>query len=169
MNPTMTTVDTTIHAFRTVKMHRTRSADYFPLPTPAQCMRYAIQELAELDDAWMRQENPAHKRNNGREHDAELELGQAGYMIASSLLDCFSDVEIARLAYTGTRTSRWAYLVAKCADSLTVPGYDLFAPFAHDALYLWVRLVSDEGIDPLALLSDVAQRIDQKWGQKVTA
>ena len=163
MNPTMTTVDTTIHAFRTVKLHRTRSAVYFPMPTPIDCMRFALQELIEWDDCLLRKERPEYRRNNGREHDAQHELGQAGYMIASSLLGSFNDVEIARLAYTGSRTARWAHLVATCANSLTVPGYDLFPPFAHDALYLWVRLVNDEGVDPLALLRDVAQGIDAKW------
>ena len=65
MNLTMTSnTGACIKCMAIVKAHRERSAAYFPLPTPAECIRYAMQELAELDDAWIVQENPAHKRNN---------------------------------------------------------------------------------------------------------
>ena len=68
----------------------------FPYPSAVDCMRYAIQEMAEYDDARMREDQPDHKRNNERTPDPRKELGQAGYMILSAMLKvegCRADFE----------------------------------------------------------------------------
>src|SRR5574343_139598 len=84
----------------------------FPYPSAVDCMRYAIQELAEMDDAMMRQEQPNHKRNNGREHDPRKELGQAGYMILSAILYFERyDLLITRTVTGDNSLELWAMIV----------------------------------------------------------
>lgn len=51
----------------------------------ALCMRYAMQELAEWDDAVMRMEHPEHMRNSARTPDPKMEFAQALCMV----LDCY--------------------------------------------------------------------------------
>lgn len=70
--------------YERVKLSRARTAKNFPLPSPLDCIRYAITELAEYDDAMLRAERTADKRNNDRTPDARAELGQAMYMLLSA-------------------------------------------------------------------------------------
>lgn len=70
--------------YERVKLSRERTAATFPLPSPVDCIRYAITELAEYDDALLRQERTGDKRNNDKAHSAERELGQALYMLLSA-------------------------------------------------------------------------------------
>ncbi len=67
-----------------VKESRKRTAATFPLPSPLDCIRYAICELAEYDDAMLRLERIGDKRNNERQPDPRAELGQAIYMLLSA-------------------------------------------------------------------------------------
>lgn len=69
-----------------VKLSRNRTCPQFPLPVFNKCVRYAIQECGETDDAWMRIEEPGHKRNNERQPDPRREWGQVGYMILSAAI-----------------------------------------------------------------------------------
>lgn len=67
-----------------VKESRKRTAATFPLPSPVDCIRYAICELTEYDDALLRLERIGDKRNNERTPDPRAELGQAIYMLLSA-------------------------------------------------------------------------------------
>jgi hypothetical protein len=70
--------------YERVQLSRQRTNATFPLPSVLDCIRYAITELAEYDDALLRAERTGDKRNNGKEHDPRSELGQALYMLLSA-------------------------------------------------------------------------------------
>ena len=68
------------------KFYRDECGSYYVLPLVKHCARYAIQELAEMDDVMMRMET-SHQRNNDRTPTTDKlrkELGQALCMV----LDC---------------------------------------------------------------------------------
>jgi hypothetical protein len=71
-------------SYERVKLSRRRTATTFPLPTPLDCIRYALCELAEYDDAMLRTERIGDKRNSAKAHDPRAELGQAIYMLLSA-------------------------------------------------------------------------------------
>lgn len=70
--------------YERVKLSRERTAATFPLPSVTDCIRYAICELAEMEDAWLRIERADDKRNNVRQSSPYDELGQAVYMLLSA-------------------------------------------------------------------------------------
>lgn len=70
--------------YERVKLSRERTAGTFPLPNVLDCIRFAICELSEYDDALLRQERTGDKRNNDKAHDPRSELGQALYMLLSA-------------------------------------------------------------------------------------
>ncbi len=70
--------------YERVRKSRELTAATFPLPSVLDCVRYAICELAEYDDALLRQERTGDKRNNDKAHDPRNELGQALYMLLSA-------------------------------------------------------------------------------------
>jgi hypothetical protein len=73
--------------YERVQLSRQRTAGVFPLPSVLDCIRYAITELAEYDDALLRQERQGDKRNNIKQmHDPRSELGQALYMLLSAMM-----------------------------------------------------------------------------------
>lgn len=86
--------------YERVRLSRERTAATFPLPSVLDCIRYAITELAEYDDALLRQERTNDKRNNDKAHDARSELGQCGYMLLSALL------QLPGPFYCGTKYNR---------------------------------------------------------------
>ena len=70
--------------YERVQQSRQLTAATFPLPSVLDCIRYAITELAEYDDALLRAERTGDKRNNDKAHDPRSELGQALYMLLSA-------------------------------------------------------------------------------------
>ncbi len=72
--------------YERVRKSRELTAATFPLPSVLDCVRYAITELAEYDDALLRQERTGDKRNNDKAHDPRNELGQALYMLLSAYM-----------------------------------------------------------------------------------
>jgi hypothetical protein len=91
----------------------------FPYPSAVDCMRYAIQEMAEYDDAMMRAYQPDHKRNNERQPDPRKELGQAGYMILSAMLYFEKDFPYQSWgAIGGDAIALWAGVVSNVASAI---------------------------------------------------
>lgn len=57
----------------------------FKTPDTLDCLRYSVCEAAEALDAWMRQKNQHHARNNGREHTVEQELADVAMLLLTAL------------------------------------------------------------------------------------
>ena len=83
--------------YERVRLSRERTAATFPLPNVLDCIRYAITELAEYEDALLRQERASDKRNNDKQHDPRSELGQALYMLLSAAVQFGEPSEPRRL------------------------------------------------------------------------
>lgn len=75
-----------MNPYERVRLSRSLTNATFPLPAPLDCVRYAITELAEMDDALLRMERAGDKRNNTRNTDPRAEMGQCGYMLLSALV-----------------------------------------------------------------------------------
>lgn len=54
-------------------------------PSPIDCLRYAVTEVAEAMDAWLRAQRPDDTRNNSRQMDVLDELGDCAIMLCSTL------------------------------------------------------------------------------------
>lgn len=54
-------------------------------PSPIDCLRYAVTEVAEAMDAWLRAQRPDNARNNSRQMDVLDELGDCALMLCSTL------------------------------------------------------------------------------------
>jgi len=154
----------------------------FPYPSAVDCMRYAIQEMAEYDDARMRQDQPDHKRNNERQPDPRKELGQAFYMVLSGCLALKLDVEIEPpLDYEGIYEEwlkRTLYAGIKqdlgrlcadvfCAVDEIVPLYerptiDELAGLATDLLTSMGQLANDHGWDVDDLITETCEAFEAK-------
>ena len=80
--------------YERVQLSRQRTAGVFPFPSVLDCIRYAITELAEYDDALLRQERTGDKRNNDKAHDPRSELGQALYMLLSAAVQLRCDCDV---------------------------------------------------------------------------
>ena len=80
--------------YERVQLSRQRTAGVFPLPNVLDCIRYSICELAEMDDALLRQERTGDKRNSDKAHDPRSELGQALYMLLSAAVQLRCDCDV---------------------------------------------------------------------------
>ena len=72
--------------YERVQLSRQRTAGVFPLPSVLDCIRYAITELAEYDDALLRDERSGDVRNSDKAHSQRAELGDAFYMLMSACI-----------------------------------------------------------------------------------
>ena len=134
----------------------------FPYPSAVDCMRYAIQEMAEYDDAMMRQDQPDHKRNNERQPDPRRELGQAGYMILSAMLqvtgsmaDLVSELE--------DKTKAYGAVVSELGDALTESESNTYVVNSLDwALAYWKELVTLHGWDVDDLIAETCEAFEAK-------
>lgn len=138
----------------------------FPYPSAVDCMRYAIQEMAEFDDARMREDQPDHKRNNERQPDARKELGQAGYMVLSALLlDKGNDYPGFMYVAPGKPVELWAAAVMNVASAIGFYEADAKEDGAVDAWYAWVvmkDLMMARGWDPMQLITETCEAFEAK-------
>jgi hypothetical protein len=166
--------------YERVQLSRQRTAATFPLPSVLDCIRYAITELAEYDDALLRAERTGDKRNNDKAHDARGELGQALYMLLSAYAqwDAQPDLHI----YQKERHEQWldsvmyfsamqdlAHLAsdAYCVVGKDVPRYEL--PVLDDLLGVADEAYTDmcelallRGWPVDALIDDTCNRFEAK-------
>ena len=134
----------------------------FPYPSAMDCMRYAVQEMAEYDDALMRQEQPDHKRNNSREHDPRKEAGQAGYMIVSAMLKvegCKADCESQYM----NKKCLYGAIVRELGDALSEEMINMYVVNGLDwALAYWKELCTLYGWDVPTLIEDTCADFERK-------
>lgn len=134
----------------------------FPYPSAVDCMRYAVQELAEFDDAMMRQEQPTHKRNNGKEHDPRKELGQAGYMILSAMIKvegCSTYLE----SEIQEKDRLYGAIIGELGEALSEGQINLYVVNSLDwALAYWKELCTLHGWDVAELIEDTCADFERK-------
>jgi hypothetical protein len=140
----------------------------FPYPSAVDCMRYAIQEMAEYDDARMREDQPDHKRNNERQADARKELGQAGYMILSAMLHYEKtnpQKSVTIKLETGNTVNVWSQVVQFAGSSVFFALDKTPNWAAVDASYAWAycaALMQLHGWDVDDLICETCEAFEAK-------
>lgn len=142
---------------------------YYPLPSPVDCLRYALTELGEYEDAILRTERQTDKRNNGRARDWQAELGQCGEMIGAAFVQ-LDGWEAAVCWLSGVYRTDRQELVGKLAVAL---GWQLRrATCARDTaivLDAWLSLCRCHELDPADLLRARYAQVRQKHANRPTA
>lgn len=153
--------------YERVRQSRELTAATFPLPSVLDCIRYAITELAEYDDALLRQERTGDKRNNDKTHDPRSELGQCGYMLLSAAIQLGSKPAFAA-RYEREGIERLTYHIALLSDMSSLMlnvwcNYDLLALYDFEMSYAsWWRLCEVQGWDVDALIDETCARFEAK-------
>lgn len=114
-----------------VKQSREKLEGHFPYPSALDCIRYAVQEMAEYDDAIMRFEQPYHKRNNERTPDPRRELGQAMYMLLSAIN--LRKLDHSHQSHYGDQPSLYGAIINTLGDAIQM--YD------HPSYHSWTQHV----------------------------
>lgn len=147
---------TTIELLEYIASERQALAHCYPLPSPLDCVRYALTELGEYEDAMLRAERTGDKRNNVKPSDARRELGQVGEMIGAAIVqldgwkmlvfDCWN---------SGRRITLVADLSISIAEAMYSSYPDCIVPGeAADAFGAWIDLCHYHGWEPHALLAE---------------
>ena len=132
-----------------------------PHPEAAPSTRFALQEAAEVDDAYMRQD-PRWKRNNAKEIDPAMELGDLGYMILTAL----GQVDLAHAGQAERRDALLAHVFDRLAWALIAleRGHVSAArPELIGAVEAWIALCGHVGYNPAELLDRTCAKIDAKF------
>lgn len=156
-------------AYERVKLSRQRTGATFPLPGVSDCIRYAICEMAEMDDAWLRIERAGDKRNSDKAHAPSAELGQALYMLLSAAVQ--HGVEPALYDYSGY-TSLWYVEVLKwLADLLQAlcDGYTALDQEFSGCYSTMCGLAAFHGWDAAALVDAACAAFEAKHAPEVHA
>lgn len=144
--------------YERVQQSRQRTAATFPLPPPVDCIRYAITELAEYDDALLRQERAGDKRNNAKDHDPRIELGQALYMLLSACVQRRHQPRGGFYVHGPTCRSAYAKTLGVLASMLdNFHAEDLSAAYTHI-----VVLAARHSWDVDALIDDTCAAFEAK-------
>ena len=158
--------------YERVRKSRELTAATFPLPSVLDCIRYAITELAEYDDALLRQERTGDKRNNDKAHDPRSELGQCGYMLLSAALQLNGtpqmDVAQREAPHEWEGGERLAYYIALLSDLADLMlnvwcNYDLLALYDCERAYAtWWHLCDAHGWDVDAVVDEACVKFERK-------
>jgi len=151
--------------YERVQQSRQLTAATFPLPSVLDCIRYAITELAEYDDALLRQERTGDKRNNDKGHDPRTELGQALYMLLSAAVQ-IEGAEIAIYPMGGltpfTHYSSAMIYLAQCASIANLDHARGINPLMNDAYSALLCLADWHGWPVDALIDDTCAAFERK-------
>jgi hypothetical protein len=148
---------TSLELLNYIATERAGLAHCYPLPSALDCIRYALTELGEYEDAHLRMERTTDKRNNDKRADWQSELGQCGEMIGASLVQVDGWRGALAEIYTFAQNIRIC-AVADLAIAIAEAMYPVDIPDVADAFGAWLDLVAFHQLDPLLLL---AARYDQ--------
>jgi hypothetical protein len=129
------------------------SAFYMRPETNVLCLRYALQELMEYDDAVMREEHDDHQRNSDKRHSKELELAQLLCMV----LDAAGATE--RVAPT-----EHDVFIADTAHSIACSIVDGSLDLFEYTIPLIVNYIEPQGYDAAELIKLRYDRVREKYG-----
>lgn len=161
--------------YERVQLSRQRTAGVFPLPSVLDCIRYAITELAEYDDALLRQERTGDKRNNDKAHDPRSELGQALYMLLSAAVQLEYEPDCLpvpfRMGAVSRNVANWYFSAIFCLADLGSEASDIGeSPYAvtnttsvMDEPYSYLYAIADVSGWPVdALIDDTCNLFEAK-------
>lgn len=163
----------TLELLEHISQERAALAHCYPLPSPLDCIRYALTEVGEYEDAILAMERTGDKRNNpDRERDARKELGQVGEMLGAGLvqLDGWRDLDGYDLDEPHTVPSRLqtlATLIGLAADAMA--GLHSGHAILHRVAWPfpeWIGLVKWHGWDAHALLQERYAQVREKHCQE---
>lgn len=150
----------------TVIDNRENHTPLHPMTTALDSSIFTIEELAEEDDAVMR-EKPQYKRNNAKDIDAEMELGDAFYMAATTVM------ALERGLIEDDIDARGEWLKSM-ATIKACEARGLIAYYGDDDIAAQERMVESmryliaycqhKGIDPIAALLKSAAKFRRKYG-----
>lgn len=144
-----------------VDNHWQRIAGRRPHPEAAPSTRFALQEAGEVDDAYMRQD-PRWKRNNQKEIDPAVELGDLGYMILTAL----GQIDTAHAGQAARRDALLAHVFDRLAWALVALERGHVSGARSEligAAEAWISLCEHEGHKPADLLDRTCVKIDAKF------
>lgn len=162
-----------MHVADRVVLSRKRTAAAFPLPAFDRCVRYAIQECGETDDAWMREEHPEHKRNSERTPFPRREWGQVGYMIlsgATQRVDWGKYQTQIHGHVQEPRSTLFGGVVMQLGLALIYErNWSWSQSHLHTAFVNWVYLCRLEGWDPDELIDETCKAFEAKHAVREAA
>ncbi len=139
--------------YERVKLSRERTRLTFPLPGVSDCIRYAICELVEYDDALLRMERTGDKRNNDKVHDPAAELGQALYMLLSASVQFREPSAPRRLPAVSGYMPRELYFMA--LSHLADLGFEALDEKNLSSLETWLRAHASTAYTDMCDLADL--------------
>lgn len=159
-----------MNPYERVELSRECTAATFPLPTSLDCIRYAITELAEYDDALLRLERAGDKRNNARQPDPQAELGQAIYMLLSAATRFGERPEYQPWLSFGMapgtvylNAMRYTLLILEYLQAPSVEGVQLMEAFGAAYSHMLGIAVAND-IDFMQLIHDTCAAFEAKHG-----
>lgn len=82
--------DKALQSWKKVWEFRTKFEKYWPTPNVRQSLHFALQEIGEADDAWIRGTTDNFSRNTEKQMNLRKELSQAAIMLLTALENNFS-------------------------------------------------------------------------------
>ena len=147
-----------------VRQSRERTEGVFPLPPTWDSVDYAITEIGETIDAQLRIKRNGDKRNHDKEATPEherMELGQAGYMMCSALMQESCGEWGCGRDFIG-RTNR-PYGLRLVLKELSLAGHWHEIYGVGDALLQWCMTIEKNyGYDPAELLRETCAAFEAK-------
>lgn len=133
----------------------------FVTPDILDCLRYALCESAECLDAWLRQKNQSHARNNVREHTVEQELADTAMLLLTAMPIEF--VEEANRPVSERSDIDWIILdISRAVYAFGLPGSSaVWASYAEQALR---KIKYYPGFDLATELAECHRRLAMKHG-----
>lgn len=104
--------DSILNSWKQVWQFRTKFEKYWPTPSRKQSLHFALQEIGEADDAWIRGTTDNFARNMERSMNLRKELSQATIMLLTAIENDFSiyaieDEEMQDMEETIVRSAIW--------------------------------------------------------------
>lgn len=156
---------TTLELLEYIAAERAALAGCYPLPSPLDCVRYALTELGEYEDAMLRAERTGDKRNNQKPSDARRELGQVGEMLGAAA-NQLRWIDFVSSDITERDAERFDWIADILSALVIAYEYRCMSNHSaykvHMAFLYWVCLVKWHGWDPNSLLVERYAQVREK-------
>lgn len=153
-----------------VRESREGTKEKFPLPDVEHSIDYAITEIGETIDAFLRLGRPGDKRNNEKNIDPRYEFGQVGYMICSAIIQIKNTnilmYDLSGQSDKGHDLYSLLVWIAKVRSSHCGGGKsdDLCGANLKVGIHRWCCACINYGWDPHELIEEVCIDFEKKYG-----